>query len=72
MLSHGLLAAATPLTPTERRVLHLLLTGLPEKLIAEQLERSYHTTHEWIMSIYRKFGVNNRAALMALWLGQTS
>ncbi|HEY8034107.1 MAG TPA: helix-turn-helix transcriptional regulator [Methylobacter sp.] len=72
MLSHGLLAAATPLTPTERRVLHLLLTGLPEKQIAEQLERSYHTTHEWIMSIYRKFGVNNRAALMALWLGQTS
>lgn len=71
LLSHGLLAATTPLTPAERRVLHLLLTGLSEKLIAEQLERSYHTTHQWVTSIYRKFGVNNRAALMALWLGQT-
>ncbi len=72
LLSHGLLAAVTPLTPAERRVLHLLLTGLSEKLIAEQLERSYHTTHKSITSIYRKFGVNNRAALMALWLGQTA
>ncbi|HEY8034108.1 MAG TPA: helix-turn-helix transcriptional regulator [Methylobacter sp.] len=70
MLSHGLLIAKVPLTPTERRVLHLLLAGLSEKLIAEQLERSYHTAHEQVTSIYRKFGVSNRAALMALWLGQ--
>jgi DNA-binding CsgD family transcriptional regulator len=72
MLSHGLLVAVTPLTPAERRVLHLLLTGLSEKLIADQLERSYHTTHEWITSIYRKFGVKNRATLMALWLGRAA
>jgi DNA-binding CsgD family transcriptional regulator len=72
MLSHGLLAAKNPLTPAERQVLHLLLTGLSEKLIAEQLGRSYHTTHDWISSIYRKFGVNNRATLMALWLGRTA
>lgn len=72
MLSHGLLVAKTPLTPAERRVLQLLLTGLSEKLVAEQLERSYHTTHDWVTSIYRKFGVNNRAALMALWLGQAA
>ncbi len=72
LLSHGLLVAVTPLTPAERRVLHLLLTGISEKLIAEQLERSYHTTHQWVTSIYRKFDVKNRAALMALWLGQTA
>ncbi len=72
LLSHGLLVAVTPLTPAERRVLHLLLTGLSERLIAEQLERSYHTIHDWITSIYRKFGVSHRAALMALWLGQAS
>jgi DNA-binding CsgD family transcriptional regulator len=70
LLSHGLPVAVTPLTPAERRVLHLLLTGLSEKQIAEQLERSYHTAHEKVTSIYRKFGVNNRAVLMALWLGQ--
>jgi DNA-binding CsgD family transcriptional regulator len=72
MLSHGLLVAATPLTPAERRVLHLLLTGLSEKLIAAELGRSYHTTHECVTAIYRKFGVNNRASLMALWLGQAA
>jgi len=72
MLSNGLLVAVTPLTPAERRVLHLLLTGLSEKLIAAELDRSYHTTHECITAIFRKFGVNNRAALMSLWLGQTA
>jgi DNA-binding CsgD family transcriptional regulator len=72
MLSHGLLIAKTTLTPAERRVLDLLLTGLPEKAIAEKLDRSYHTTHEYVRSIFRKFGVNNRSALMALWLGQTA
>jgi DNA-binding CsgD family transcriptional regulator len=72
MLSHGLLVAKHPLTPAERRVLSLLLTGLSEKLIADQLGRSYHTTHQWITSIYRKFGVNNRAALMALWLNRAA
>lgn len=72
MLSHGVLVAATTLTPTERTVLHLLLTGLSEKQIAAELERSPHTVHECITAIFRKFGVNNRAALMALWLGQTA
>lgn len=72
MLSHGLLVALTPLTPAERRVLHLLLTGLSEKLIAAELGKSYHTVHERITAIFRKFGVNNRAALMSLWLGQTA
>jgi len=69
MLSHGLPLAAAPLTPSERRVLHLLLTGLPEKQIADELERSFHTTHECVTAIYRKFGVKNRPSLMALWLG---
>lgn len=72
MLSHGLLVAATPLTPAERRVLHLLLTGLSEKLIAVELDRSFHTTHECVTAIFRKFGVNNRAGLMSLWLGQSA
>ena len=72
MLSYGMPVAETPLTPNERRVLHLLLTGLSEKLIAAEMDRSYHTVHECITAIFRKFGVNNRAGLMSLWLGQTS
>lgn len=69
MLSHGLLVAAAPLTAVERKVLHLFFTGLPEKLIAERLERSHHTVHDTVASIYRKFGVSSRSALMAIWLG---
>jgi DNA-binding CsgD family transcriptional regulator len=49
-----------------------LLTGQPEKQIATALDQSHHTTHEYVMTIYRKFGVNNRPALMALWLGKGS
>ena len=69
LLSHGLLVASTPLTHVERQVLQGLLTGLPEKEIAAAQGQSFHTAHEYVRSIFRKFGVNNRAALMALWLG---
>jgi DNA-binding CsgD family transcriptional regulator len=70
MLSHGLLVAESQLTPVERRVLKQLLGGLTEKQIASALGQSYHTTHEHVTVIYRKFGVGNRASLMALWLGR--
>lgn len=70
MLSHGLLVANAPLTPVERQVLQGLLSGLSEKEIATAQNQSYHTTHEYVTAIYRKYGVSNRAALMALWLGK--
>lgn len=70
LLSHGLTIAATPLTPVERQVLQGLLTGQAEKEIASGMHHSPHTTHEYVTSIYRKFAVNNRPALMALWLGK--
>lgn len=72
MLSRGLLVASAPLTATEREVLASLVGGLAEKQIAADRGQSYHTTHEYVTNIYRKFGVNNRAALMALWLGKTA
>lgn len=71
MLSHGLTVAESELTLAERRVLNMLLTGRTEKQIAADLERSYHTVHQYVTTIFRKFGVGNRAALMALWLGQS-
>jgi len=70
LLSHGLLVASAQLTPVERSVLHGLLAGQAEKAISAELGKSQHTTHDNITAIYRKFGVNNRAGLMALWLGQ--
>jgi DNA-binding CsgD family transcriptional regulator len=70
MLSHGLLAATTPLSPTERRIVSLLLTEKSEKQIAAELKHSAATTHKYVTEIYRRFGVTSRAGLMALWLGK--
>jgi DNA-binding CsgD family transcriptional regulator len=70
LLSHGLLAAQTPLSPAQRRVLLLLLTGKSEKAIAAALGFTVGTTHQYVAELFRKFGVNGRAGLMALWLGR--
>jgi len=69
LLSRGIIVANTPLSPTERRVLTGLLSGAYEKEIATNLDHTTNTTHDYVKSIYRKFGVSNRAGLMALWLG---
>ena len=69
MLSHGVLVATDPLTPSERRVAGLLLTRLTEKQIAARLELTTATTHKYVTDIFRKFGVSGRAGLTALWLG---
>jgi DNA-binding CsgD family transcriptional regulator len=70
MLSHGLCLLESPLTPMERRVLHLLLSEKSEKEIAAALKQSIHTTHGHIKQIYRKYGAPGRAALMAIWLSR--
>lgn len=72
VLSHGFLIADAPLTPTQRKVLLAVLGGQTEKHIAKSMGQSHSTTHTHIKSIYRKFGVNNRPELMALWLGKTT
>ena len=56
------------LAPHESRVLQLLLTEAAEKQIAEQLGLATSTTHSYITSVYRKFGVRGRAGLISLWL----
>jgi len=68
MLSHGLLVASSPLTAVERRVLTLLLTRASEKQIADQLGLAASTVHQYVVTLFRKFGVRNRAWLMSLWL----
>jgi len=69
LLRHGVLAARTRLTPTERRVVPLLLTDLTEKEIAAQLGLTFAAAHQHARSVYGKFAVRGRAGLMALWLG---
>jgi DNA-binding CsgD family transcriptional regulator len=67
--SHGVLLSAGPLSPVQRRITHLLLTERSEKEIATETGQSPQTTHKYVTDIFRKFGVNSRAALTALWLG---
>lgn len=69
-LSYGLLVAETPLTPIQRQITRLLLTERSEKQIAEEVGRTPGMTHKHVTEIFRKFGVNGRAGLMALWLGK--
>lgn len=71
MLSHGLLMGSVPLTGTERKVLQLLLTDASEKHVAHTLGIAASTTHQHVVSIYRKFGVRSRAGLMSLWLSKS-
>ncbi|MEO6054930.1 MAG: hypothetical protein ABIP97_13055, partial [Chthoniobacterales bacterium] len=69
-LSHGLLIADTPLSPIQRQIAQLLLTERSEKQIAVEIGKTLGRTHKHITEIFRKFGVNSRAGLMAVWLGQ--
>lgn len=69
LLSKGLTVADEALSPTARRIVSKLLTGMPEKEIAASMGQSVNTTHKYIKSIYERFGVQSRAALMSIWLG---
>jgi DNA-binding CsgD family transcriptional regulator len=69
-LSHGLLIAEAPLSPMQRQITKLLLTERSEKQIAGEIGKSATMVHKHITDIFRKFGVNSRAGLMAVWLGQ--
>lgn len=68
LFSLGLDLARTPLTDTERTVLHRLLGGQAPRDIADELSQSVHTCREHIQAIYKKYNVKSRAQLMALWL----
>lgn len=67
-MARGLLIGANPLSPPARRVLQKLLTGMTEKEIAESLGQTITTTHKYVKTIYERFGVNGRAALISLCL----
>lgn len=53
------------LTPAERRVLALLLTGLSNKEIASELCRAEPTIKNQVSSILRKTGLQSRCRLLA-------
>jgi len=60
--------AASPLaqlSKAERRVLEKICEGSTSKQIAEELDRSASTVRNQTISIFRKFGVSTRSALVA-------
>jgi DNA-binding CsgD family transcriptional regulator len=70
MIAHGLVAAGKPLSPTERRMLALLLTDRSEKLIAAELAVTPATLHTYVRAVLQKLGARGRAGLISLWLGK--
>jgi DNA-binding NarL/FixJ family response regulator len=55
-----------PFSPREREVLELLVSGLPNKLIARRLEISEKTVKTHLTRIFRELGVTDRTQA-ALW-----
>ena len=53
------------LAPRLRQTLACLLEGDSEKQVASRLGLSQATTHEYVTALYRHFGVQSRAQLMA-------
>ena len=71
--THPFPSGTTPasLTPKELKVLGLVQTGMPAKVIATQLNISIFTVNQHLRSIYRKLNVRNKmeAVQSALNLG---
>ncbi|RKG71776.1 DNA-binding response regulator [Corallococcus sp. CA054B] len=62
-------APGVRLTPRERQTLELLLQGLGDKQIAARLGISRFTVNQYTKTLYRRFGVQSRTALIARLLG---
>lgn len=67
----GLSGAAGALTPLQSEILAGLARGLPDKLIAAQLDLSLHNVDYHMRQLRKRFGVRNRLQLMQAALGPT-
>ncbi|NOJ92064.1 helix-turn-helix transcriptional regulator [Corallococcus coralloides] len=63
-------APGARLAPRERQTLELLLQGLGDKQIAARLGISRFTVNQYTKTLYRRFGVQSRTALLARVLGR--
>lgn len=66
--AHGLIDSRGPLANREREVLHLLLLGLSEPVVAAHLGLTVRSLHQYVVAIHRKLGVRSRGELMAHFL----
>ena len=58
------------LSPRLRQTLDRLLAGESEKEVARQMELHPATVHEYVGDLYRRFGVDSRAELMAYFIAR--
>lgn len=58
-------------SPAQRPIVELLVTGLTEREIGAKIHRSPHTVHDHIKSIYAALGVSNRFDLLRLWMNRS-
>jgi len=69
LIGRSLVSAPEPrpdkLSPRLRQTLACLLEGDSEKQVASHLGLSQATTHQYVTTLYRHFGVQSRAQLMA-------
>jgi DNA-binding CsgD family transcriptional regulator len=69
LIGQALVSATEPspdkLSPRLRQTLACLLEGDSEKQVAGRLELSQATTHQYVTALYRHFGVQSRAQLLA-------
>jgi DNA-binding CsgD family transcriptional regulator len=65
MFHRAVAAHLEQMSPREREILLMLLSGDSEKQIAAQLSRSINTVHTFVRQIYRRFNVSSRGELMA-------
>ncbi|MGC4013534.1 MAG: helix-turn-helix transcriptional regulator [Luteolibacter sp.] len=68
-LFHGVLLGDKRLSPRERSLCQHLLGSQTEKEIASALGLTLTTVRSYTKALYKKFGVQGRTGLMALWLG---
>lgn len=59
-------AQQLPLSRRERQIMHLLLEGIPNKDIAEQLHVSERTVKFHCGNIYKKLNIENRYELIKI------
>ncbi|MGH7131416.1 MAG: helix-turn-helix transcriptional regulator [Phycisphaerales bacterium] len=60
---------AMRVSPAQQPILPMLATGMSQRLIAERVQRSLHTVHDHVKSIYGSLGVNSRFQFQRLWNG---
>lgn len=58
-------SSSVRLSPREKAISQLVAQGLPNKLIAKELEISHHTVATYLRRIFQKLEVSTRAEMIA-------